>query len=141
MRSFALLVFVWLSPTPQAWAQQIGPLAGPSAEQAFQSWSPEFQIGLSNSRDAKPYADVTARLSISRSRDHRWEGAIVAGAAAAVAFGILMHALCSSSDSGGGCFGASLKAGVLGAALGGLTGALIGGSIPKREPSLDSKSD
>jgi hypothetical protein len=141
MRGVALLMFVWLSPMPYAWAQQIGPTAGPSAEPGFQSWSPELPIGLSSSQDAKPYADATASLSTSRSRDHRWEGAIIGGAATAVAFGIVLHALCSSTDSGGGCFGDSLKAGALGAALGGLTGALIGGSIPRREPSLVSKRE
>ncbi len=65
------------------------------------------------------------------SKDYRIEGAIIGGAIIGTGVGYLAHVSCDSGD----CGWETVKYGLLGAAFGGLTGALIGGMITKPEPS------
>jgi hypothetical protein len=68
-------------------------------------------------------------------KETQWiKGMIIGGAIGAAAFGALMYVLCSASDTGHDCVGGAAKVGLLGAFVGGVTGALIGGAFSKPPP-------
>lgn len=84
------------------------------------------------SRECFRAVDAMAAASARRAPDHRYEGLAIGAGAGAIGFGLLGAALCSaSSDDTDDCTGVTIKSGLLGAAIGGLSGLLIGGAIPK----------
>jgi hypothetical protein len=87
-----------------------------------------------------PSDAFAAERYAGRAPDYRWEGMAVGAGAGAIAFGLLGAVLCSQSESTDDCTGMVIGTGLLGAFCGGITGGLIGGSIPKGE-SGDSTSE
>jgi hypothetical protein len=69
-----------------------------------------------------------------RSRPSHWKrGLLIGGALGAAGFGLLGYGLCHDLDeSHSSCLGPTLGVGMVGAVIGGVTGALIGGAFPKR---------
>ncbi|HEX6616384.1 MAG TPA: hypothetical protein VF046_08775 [Gemmatimonadales bacterium] len=69
-----------------------------------------------------------------RSRPTHWKrGLLIGGGLGAAGFGLLGYGLCHDLDeSHSSCLGPTLGIGVVGAVIGGVTGALIGGAFPKR---------
>lgn len=92
----------------------------------------QFRGGSANPNLLTPIFPTT-------SPDHRWEGfaigAVVLGAAGAIAGSQLCHLSDSANQH---CVRTSVGLGLLGAFAGGITGGLIGGSIPKA-PSDSSR--
>lgn len=136
------LVLGWVGPA----AGQENPVRLRSVGQV-ESNSPASGFGLATrcetvllpSRECIRAVDATAAASARRAPDHRYEGLAIGAGVGAIGFGLLGAALCSaSSDDTDDCTGVTIKSGLLGAALGGLTGLLIGGAFPKqprREPA------
>jgi hypothetical protein len=127
MRRFAMVVLCWLWPAVAASAQQS--VMDLPTEGSFQRWSPEVPGGEAALEEQAPGMSNT----VGASQDHRREGALIGGGVTGLFFAVLTSALCSSSDSSDGCLGPSVVSGALGAALGGVTGLMIGAAIPKRE--------
>jgi hypothetical protein len=96
----------------------------------------ECETVLLPSRECFRALEESASASVIGTRgapDHRYEGLLVGAGLGAVGFGLLGAAVCSaSSDDTDDCTGVTIKSGLLGAALGGLTGLLIGGAFPKQ---------
>lgn len=83
---------------------------------------------------ASDRTNPTNDIGSFQAPDHRYEGAIVGGLLVGLGGAVLVGGLCRSSDISDNCTWAAIKGGVLLGALGGLTGALIGGLFPKGEP-------
>ncbi|MDQ3428012.1 MAG: hypothetical protein M3477_09305, partial [Gemmatimonadota bacterium] len=62
---------------------------------------------------------------------HWKEGALLGGGALGLGFALLAAGFCGNSDVGGGCGGAVTGGFVVGAGLGVIIGALVGGQFPK----------
>ena len=127
LRLFAVALALGLTATPlaaQATLQSLTPHASP----LFGSRPP------SAARDA---TDTTAR-----SRPTQWKtGLLIGGGLGAAGFGLLGWGLCQDlNESHSSCLGTTLGAAGLGAVIGGVTGALIGGAFPRRAPA-DSAAD
>ena len=124
-RLFAVALALVLTTTPlaaQATLQSLAPHA-----------SPLFVRPPSAIRDT---TDTTVR-----SRPTHWKrGLLIGGGLGAAGFGLLGYGLCHDLDeSHSSCLGPTLGAGALGAVIGGVTGALIGGAFSKRQrPATDS---
>lgn len=100
---------------PSAAAQRL-PAAFPTAPVAFEYRGGEHREALK---------------LFPRAPDYRYEGAIVGATTLVVAGGVLFAGLCEQSDSINNCTGFLIKTSLLMAFIGGLTGALVGGMIPK----------
>ncbi len=109
-------------------------LAGSGAAQRI---SPHFstvhvpyaaEVAISD-KPASPVLGVQPRVP----RTHWLEGGLVGGVALGIFGGLVGHALCTNSDVRQTCTGPTLGSAVLGAGVGFVTGALIGGQFPKRE--------
>ena len=80
-------------------------------------------------------------LAFGHPADYRTEGIIAGAVLIGVPTAILAFSLCADTDSGGGnCLTGGVGVSLLGFALGGLTGALIGGAIPKAKASTTQGS-
>jgi hypothetical protein len=66
---------------------------------------------------------------------HWVEGGIIGAAALGILGAALTGGLCAYSDTNRRCTGATIGGGVMGAGVGFVLGALIGGSFPKRKQS------
>lgn len=69
-------------------------------------------------------------IAIGRAEDHRWEGAAIGAVLGAVGLTIVGLQVCEED-----CGVAAVRAIVLGGALGGFVGLLVGGAIPKERPA------
>jgi hypothetical protein len=67
----------------------------------------------------------------SAHRDYRWEGLIIGGLALGVLGAVVGNGLCHDDTSDEHCAGSTILYGLVGATVGGVTGGLIGASIPK----------
>jgi len=85
---------------------------------------------------------LTASLPFGHPADYRTEGMIAGAVLIGIPTSVIAFALCGDTDSGGGnCLTGGAGVSLLGFLLGGLTGALIGGAIPKaRSPTSQTSS-
>ena len=68
-----------------------------------------------------------------RRRDNRWVGTTLAGAGLGITAAIVARAACGNSENGPrDCTGVTVGVGLLGAAVSGAIGNLIGRAVPKR---------
>ena len=75
---------------------------------------------------------LTTRTGEPR-RDYRWVGTAVVGTGLGIGAAILAAAACGNSEHGPrDCTGVTVGVGLLGAAVGGLLGNLVGRAIPRR---------
>lgn len=79
--------------------------------------------------------NVLASMFSSSTPDHRWEGLAIGALVLGVGGAIAGSQLCHLSDSANQhCARTTIGLGLLGVVAGGITGGLIGGSIPKAPP-------
>ncbi len=69
--------------------------------------------------------------------DYRTAGLVIGAITGAALFAGVSYTLCHSSDTVHGCVGRAGATGALGAVVGGLTGMLVGGLIPKHRAAPD----
>jgi hypothetical protein len=96
--------------------------AGP----AFAHWSADAA--------APTIAALHASIVAETQRTHWVRGGLIGAGIGAVAFGVLGAVVCSAGDEPD-CAGAAVGTAVLGAGVGFLTGALVGGAFRKDEPT------
>jgi len=70
---------------------------------------------------------------VASAHDHRYEGLAIGAVLVGGAFAVLGNALCQNSDSATkNCTWGTVKVGLVGVFVGGLTGAMIGSAFPER---------
>ena len=80
-----------------------------------------------------PFAVRFAMPATEPRRDYRWVGATVVGTGLGIAAAIVAAAACGNSENGPrSCTGVTVGVGLLGAAVGGAIGHLVGRAIPRR---------
>lgn len=129
MQSPFRVLIVLLFPPGAVVAQTGPPLGGPGSSVLF---TPVPGGPLRNSLRTSSADTVRA------SGPTYWkEGAVVGGVQGAAAIGLFAAAACGTSDeSGKDCTGTVLLGGFLGAGLGTIPGALIGGLFPPEGPRI-----
>jgi hypothetical protein len=126
MRPLAQSALILLLALPVAAAAQDAParIAGPAPTQLL--------AGAPHGPLRQPLATDSVQ---PRIRPTHWkEGALVGGVVVGIGFALWFDAFCRSMEGGSDCGGASTGGFLLGGVLGGLTGMLIGGQIPKDAP-------
>ena len=116
---------------PMRWPVLLGAMLVLSAPAAAQQISPRFD------RAETALASPTAALrplppDSAARRDFRWMGTAIGAVGLGLALGLEARAYCGNSENGPrDCTGLTIGVGLLGAAVGGALGHLIGRAIPR----------
>ena len=131
-----MCVLVLVFPIGTANAQALPTLVSSASPACIQPisdrWAPSAGCGTRSSTDLPHMAIMPDSGAV---RPTQWvKGAIIGGAIGAVAFGTLDFVMCGITDNPAECRHDVPAAVLLGAFMGGMTGALIGGAFPKPPP-------
>jgi len=108
----------------------LGMAVGPSIAAAQRAAQPIPSAAWRWERISRRDGPMSAPPLLVQARTHWLEGGIIGGTAAGLLGAVVGHDLCPLGDSHN-CTGQTIGLGLLGAGVGFITGALIGGLFPK----------